>query len=77
MGRKVDVDKLVGAEEIAERLGLSGYQRVHELRRRNPDFPQPIKQLRRTMLFYWPDVARWAKSTGRQIVSSVDESSAG
>lgn len=61
----MDVDQLVGAEEIAERLGLSRYQRVHELRQRDPAFPAPVVQLKRTMVFYWPDVARWAKSAGR------------
>jgi hypothetical protein len=65
VGRKVDVDQLVGAEEIAERLGLTSVRRVHELRARNPEFPQPIKQLRRTMLFLWRDVEAWAKRTGR------------
>ena len=61
----MDVDPLVGAEEIAERLGLKTYQRVHELRRRSGDFPAPVKQLKRSMLWYWPDVQRWAKAHGR------------
>lgn len=65
MGRRVDLDRLVGAEEIAERLGLTRYQRVHELRRRNPDFPQPILQLKRAMIWYWPEVERWARANGR------------
>lgn len=65
VGRKVDVDNIVGAEEIADRLGLSSYQRVHELRRRHADFPPPIKKLRRTMIWNWPDVQRWAKAHGR------------
>lgn len=59
------MDQLVGAEEIAERLGLARYQRVHELRRRNPDFPAPVKTLKRAMVWAWPDVERWARRTGR------------
>lgn len=55
------MDQLVGAEEIAERLGLSSYQRVHELRRRNPDFPEPVKQLKRAMVWVWSDVERWSR----------------
>jgi hypothetical protein len=65
VGRRIDVDNLVGAEEIAERLGLRRYQRVHELRRRHPDFPEPVVRLKRTMVWNWPDVERWARRTGR------------
>jgi hypothetical protein len=65
VGRRLDVDLLVGAEEIADRLGLRRYQRVHELRARNPDFPEPVVKLRRAMLWYWPEVQRWARATGR------------
>jgi predicted DNA-binding transcriptional regulator AlpA len=61
----VDADQLVGAAEIAERLGLKRYQRVHELRARNPDFPEPIATLQQALVFYWPDVERWARQTGR------------
>jgi hypothetical protein len=63
----VDVDQLVGAEEIAERLGLSSYQRVHELRRRNPDFPAPVAQTKRTMIWSWPDVERWWKNRNKRL----------
>lgn len=59
------MDQLVGAEEIAVRLGLTRYQRVHELRRRHEGFPEPVAQLKRAMVWYWPDVERWAKATGR------------
>jgi predicted DNA-binding transcriptional regulator AlpA len=65
VARKVDVDKLVGAEEIAERLGLKRYQRVHELRSRDAEFPAPVVRLKRTMVWYWPDVERWARARGR------------
>ncbi len=65
MGRKVDVDDLVGAAEIAERLDLSHPQTVHTLRRRHPDFPPPIATLRQAMVWSWPEVAAWAKATGR------------
>jgi predicted DNA-binding transcriptional regulator AlpA len=65
MGRKVDVDDLVGAAEIAERLGLSHPQTVHTLRRRDPAFPAPVASLKRAHVWTWPDVAAWARSTGR------------
>lgn len=65
MGRKVDVDDLVGAAEIAERLHLSHAQTVHTLRRRHPDFPDPVASLKRAHVWLWPDVAAWARATGR------------
>jgi hypothetical protein len=65
VGRKIDVDDLVGAEEIAERLGIAHVETVHAWRRRHPEFPPPVKQLRRAMIWSWPDVKAWAKRTGR------------
>lgn len=56
---------LVGAAEIAERLGLSHAESVHTYRRRYHDFPEPVAQLRNGIIWAWPDVERWAKATGR------------
>jgi hypothetical protein len=65
MGRRVDVDQLVGAAEIAERLGVSNSQVIHVWRGRHPDFPEPITKLKTAMIWYWPDVEKWALRTGR------------
>jgi hypothetical protein len=65
MGRKIDIDQLVGAVEIAERLGVARPQVVHDWRRRHPDFPAPIAVISRVGIWYWPDVERWARTTGR------------
>jgi len=65
MGRQVDVNDLVGAAEIADRLGLAQVQTVHTLRRRHPDFPEPVASLKRAHIWAWPDVAAWAQATGR------------
>ena len=64
-GRLVDSDDLVGATEIAERLGLAQAQTVHNWRRRHDDFPKPIASLRQAMIWAWPDIEQWARSTGR------------
>jgi hypothetical protein len=61
----VDVDDLVGAAEIAERLGLRGRQAVSDWRRRHPDFPKPVAELKQAMVWNWPDVEAWARETGR------------
>lgn len=65
VGRKVDVDDIVGAAEIAERLGLANSQLVHVWRRRHDDFPEPVRELKRAHVWAWPDVERWARATGR------------
>ena len=65
MGRRVDVDELVGAAEIAARLGVKRLQVVHDWRRRHGEFPRPVVMVSRTLVWYWPDVQRWAVRTGR------------
>jgi hypothetical protein len=60
--RKVNVDDLVGAAEIAERLGYAHVESVHKLRSRHDDFPVPLKQLSQALVWDWNDVAAWAKS---------------
>lgn len=65
MGRRVDVDQLVGASEIIKRLGLKRTQVVHLWRRRHPDFPDPIASLDMGLVWHWPEVERWAKRSGR------------
>jgi hypothetical protein len=70
MGRKVDVADLVGAAEIANRLGVGSVQTVHSWRRRHPDFPAPVAHLNQGIIWNWPDVERWAKATGRASASS-------
>jgi len=59
------VNDLVGAAEIAERLGLAHPQSVHTLRRRHPDFPPPLAKLAQALVWSWRDVERWARATGR------------
>jgi hypothetical protein len=65
MGRRIDVENLVGAAEIAERLDVARPQVVHEWRRRYRDFPEPVAQLKQALVWNWPEVERWARATGR------------
>lgn len=65
VGRRVDVDELVGAAEIASRLGVKRLQVVHDWRRRHERFPSPVTIVSRTLIWFWPDVRRWAVQTGR------------
>lgn len=64
-GRRIAVDQLVGASEIAKRLGVTRPQVVHVWRQRYPEFPAPVATLEMGMVWNWPDVERWARATGR------------
>jgi hypothetical protein len=63
--REIDPGLLVGAPEIAERLGLARPQVVHNWRYRHANFPVPIAELRQGNVWYWPDVEEWLKATSR------------
>lgn len=67
MGRKVDVEDLVGAHEIAQRLGVARPQVVHRWRDRHADFPAPVARLQTALIWDWQDVKAWAESTGRGV----------
>ncbi len=62
-----DTGQLVGAAEIAERLGLASPSVVRDWRRRHPDFPTPVLQLKMGSIWHWPAVEAWARSTGRLV----------
>jgi predicted DNA-binding transcriptional regulator AlpA len=59
------VDQLVGAVEIAERLGVGKSSVVHDWRYRHSDFPEPVAKVGSVFIWVWPDVEEWAKQTGR------------
>jgi hypothetical protein len=61
----VKVQDLVGAAEIAQRLGVARPGVVHDWHRRHRDFPEPVAKLQQAYVWAWPDVEQWAKSTGR------------
>ena len=65
MGKKIDIDDLVGAHEIAQRLGVARPQVVHEWRRRHADFPEPIATLKTALIWDWSEIKTWADQTGR------------
>jgi hypothetical protein len=70
VGRKVDAEHLVGSGEIAERCGARRPSHVHWWWTHDSEFPQPIAVLgansgRKTYVWYWPDVERWARKKGR------------
>ena len=56
---------LVGATEIASRLGMKTASVVHDWRVRYPEFPAPVAKLKAAHVWAWPDVEAWARKTGR------------
>lgn len=64
VGRQVDVDRLVGASDIADRVGVKRLQVVHHWRRRHADFPKPVTVVSRALIWYCPNIERWARGTG-------------
>lgn len=65
MGRKrVNVDDLVGATEIAQRAVVK-LDTVDKWRRRHADFPEPVAELAAGDVWAWPDIEKWLEETGR------------
>lgn len=65
VAKLVDPRDLVGAREIADRLGVSSNSIVYDWMRRYDDFPRPLVRLSAGNIWLWSEVAAWAKRTGR------------
>jgi hypothetical protein len=62
VGRKVDVDDLIDAQEVATILGLAHRNTVSEYQRRYLEMPRPVVDRRDGRLKLWllPELERWA-----------------
>lgn len=65
VNQKSELRNLVGASEIAERLGVAHAETIHLWRRRYPEFPEPICALKMGLIWDWQAVEKWAKKTKR------------
>lgn len=63
MSTKLD---LAGVTEVREILGVSR-QRVHQIIRDHPDFPEPVAELAVGRIWNRKEVVQWAKRTGREV----------
>lgn len=61
MGRRVDVDELVDATTVAEILGLSARNAVSVYRKRHADFPDPVVERSRCVLWLRRDIEDWRR----------------
>jgi len=66
VGKKVDVENLVGAHEIAKRLGLKNPHTIHVWRTRHKDFPKPVAKLKTAMIWDWDEISEWMRDSKRQ-----------
>ena len=62
---KVETEDLIDSPEVAKLLGLSRYNSVSMYRRRYDDFPEPVVEKGRCLLWRRRDIEQWAKATGR------------
>lgn len=60
MGRKIDVDDLMDAGDVAQLLGLASRKVVAVYRGRYEDFPKPVHERSGRPLWVRSDVEEWA-----------------
>lgn len=63
--RPLDPKDIVGAQEIARRLGRAHSTIVHSWHRRLKDFPKPITVISAGKLWDWKEIEAWARKTKR------------
>ena len=64
MASDLDGEELVGAAEVASRLGLKRSRQVLDLRLHRFGFPRPVARTGRNLVWSWPQVANWAETEG-------------
>lgn len=62
---KIDPADLIDAHEVAGIIGLSRGGNVSLYRQRHDNFPTPVVEKGRCVLWRRQDVEKWAKATGR------------
>lgn len=59
VGRRVDIDDLLDASEVAEMLGLAFRNSAHQYLKRYPDFPRPVIDRPGLKLWLRSEVRAW------------------
>jgi glutathione-regulated potassium-efflux system ancillary protein KefG len=79
MGRRVDIDDLIDAQDVAALLGLSQPNNVHLYQRRYPDMPRPVLDRggRRAKLWLRSEIKAWIKQRETDSGTGVREGSGG
>lgn len=68
MGRRVDVDDLVDAQDVAKLLGLAHRNSVSTYLRRYPDMPSPVVDLAKSHTRLWlrSEIIAWDNQLDRR-----------
>ena len=61
MGRKIDIDDLLDTLEVADAIGLTSRTAVSVYRSRYADFPTPVIEKGRCLMWLRQDIEQWAK----------------
>lgn len=69
VGRKVDIDDLIDADQVAKILGLSSSRAVYVYLDRYPDMPRPALDRGRNKARLWlrPEIANWVANRAKTI----------
>jgi predicted DNA-binding transcriptional regulator AlpA len=62
---KVDPAELLDSREVAALIGLDNPNGVSVYRKRYDDFPEPVIEKARCVLWRRQDIEAWARKTGR------------
>ena len=60
----VVVDHLMGAQEVADLIGVTR-QGVSHIAKTDPNFPEPVAVLAGGRVWERADIEKWARATGR------------
>lgn len=63
VGRRIDIDELIDATDVAEIVGLAQSNSVYVYQRRYPDMPRPVldRGPSRAKLWLRPEIEAWAR----------------
>ena len=73
MAPKVDPDDLIDSTQVADVLGLSRFNAVSTYRTRNEDFPIPVIERGRCVLWLRADIVAWRVKHPARAMSSAAE----
>lgn len=67
VGRRIDIDDLIDATDVAEIIGLAQSNSVYVYQRRYPDMPRPVldRGPSRAKLWLRPEIEAWTRRRGK------------
>lgn len=66
MGKRINVDDVIDATDVARIIGLTNAKGVSVYQQRYDDFPEPVISRGRCRLWLEADILKWAKQRSRR-----------